>query len=202
VKSMDRCPICDVAVRPENLLRHLNDIHPRHADTPKLVEELKAQPGRIATRAPSRPLRVSRWQVLIVLIVVVVGVVTYYLVTSGSHNTGLPCVSGNGLAYHWHTTLTITSGGNQVTIPGSIGISFTCMVVLHTHNADGVIHIEPDTAEQARVYTIGDFFTVWGKPFGSPTRMTVNGTAVTPSPNVGLYNTPDAIAIEYASFTP
>jgi len=68
VKSMDHCPICDVAVRPENLLRHLNDIHPRHPDTPKLVERLKAEPGRIAARAPSRPLRVSRWQVLIVLI--------------------------------------------------------------------------------------------------------------------------------------
>src|SRR5436309_15900165 len=119
---MDHCPICDVAVRPENLLRHLNDIHPRHPDTPKLVERLKAEPGRIATRAPSRPLRVRSWQVLIVLIVVLVGIVTDYLVTSGSDNTGYRCVWGKGLAYHWHTTLTISSGGNRVTIPGSLGI--------------------------------------------------------------------------------
>ncbi len=197
---MDHCPICDVAVRPENLLRHLNDIHPRHPDTPKLVERLRAEPGRIAARAPSRPLRVSRLQVMIILVVILLGVVAYVVVNE-SRPAALPCVSGNGLAYHWHTTLVILSGGNQVVIPGSIGIRLTCMQVLHTHDADGVIHIEPDTPEQTRVYTIGDFFTVWGKPFGSPTRMTQNATAITPSPSVGLYNT-EKIVLEYASFTP
>jgi len=202
VKSMDRCPICDLAVRPENLLRHLNEIHPRHPDTPKLVERLKAEPGRIAARAPSRPLRVSRWQVVIVLIVILLAAVTYYLVTGGSRPPPLACISGSGRAYHWHTQLTIVSAGNPVTIPADIGISFTCMQILHTHDTSGLIHIEPDTPEQARVYTVGDFFNVWGKPFGSPTRMTVNGTAVAPGPTVGLYNTPEAIVIEYASFTP
>src|SRR5438034_1902328 len=117
---MDHCPICDVAVRPENLLRHLNDIHPRHPDTPKLVERLKAEPGRIATRAPSRPLRVSRWQVLIVLIVVLVGIVAYYLVTSGYHNTGYPCVSGNDLAYHCLKSHRTSQGGNLDTHTTSI----------------------------------------------------------------------------------
>src|SRR5437762_13393043 len=97
---MDHCPICDVAVRPENLLRHLNDIHPRHPDTPKLVERLKAEPGRIATRAPSRPLRVGRWQVLIVLTVVLVGIVAYYPVTIPSHNIDNPCQSGTGPPSH------------------------------------------------------------------------------------------------------
>lgn len=198
---MDRCPICDVAVRPENLLRHLNDIHPRHPDTPKLVERLKAEPGRIAAKTSSRPFRVSRLQVAIVLLVILLGVVAYYLVTNGSRPNGLPCVSGTGRAYHWHTQLTITSGGNPVTIPADIGISFTCMVVLHTHNTDGVIHIEPDTPEQARVYSIGEFFGVWGKPFGSPTGMIVNGTAQTPSSTQGLYDR-ETIGLEYASFSP
>ena len=97
MKSMDHCPICDVAVRPENLLRHLNDIHPRHPDTPKLVERLKAEPGRIAARTPSRPLRVSRLQVLIILVVILLGVVAY-VVANESRPAALPCVSGNGLA--------------------------------------------------------------------------------------------------------
>ena len=199
---MDRCPICDVAVRPENLLRHLNDIHPRHRDTAKLVERLKAEPGRIAARTRSRPLRVSRLQVVTVLVVILLGVVGYYLVTNGSRPNPLPCVSGTGRAYHWHTQLTVASGGNPVTIPGDIGITFTCMEILHTHSADGVIHIEPDTPEQARVYSIGEFFSVWGKPFGSPTRMTVNGTPMTtPSSTVGLYDR-ETIGLEYASFTP
>ena len=199
---MDHCPICDVAVRPENLLRHLNDIHPRHPDTAKLVERLKADPGRVATRTPSRPLRVSRLQVVIVLVVILLAVVAYYLTTSVSHDTPLPCISGTGRAYHWHTDLRITSGGNPVIIPGDIGISLTCMQILHTHDTTGRIHIEPDTPEQNKVYSIGDFFRVWGKPFGSPSRMVLNGTDVTPSPNVGLYDLPEAIELDYVSFAP
>src|SRR5438128_9679748 len=184
---MDRCPICDVSVRPENLLRHLNDIHPRHPDTPKLVERLKAEPGRIAARAPSRPLRVSRWQVVIVLIVILLAAVTYYLVTGGSRPPPLACISGSGRAYHWHTQLTIVSAGNPVTIPADIGISFTCMQILHTHDTSGLIHIEPDTPEQARGYTSGAFFNVCGNRFASPTPMSVNGTAGAAGPTVGLY---------------
>jgi hypothetical protein len=75
------------------------------------------------------------------------------------------------------------------------------MEILHTHDTSGLIHIEPDTPEQARVYSIGEFFSVWGKPFGSPSRMTVNGTAVTASTTVGLYNS-ESIVLEYVSFTP
>src|SRR2546427_1155956 len=152
---MDRCPICDVAVRPENLLRHLNDIHPRHPDTPKLVERLKAEPGRIAARTPSRPLHIRRWHVLIVVAVILLGFLTYYLVVSGSRSPPLPCVSGNGLAYHWHTQLTITAGGEPLTIPGGIGISLTRMGGLATHKAGGGIHIEPDKPEQTPGHTGG-----------------------------------------------
>src|SRR3989442_7915415 len=133
---MDRCPICDVAVRPENLLRHLNDIHPRHPDTPKLVERLKAEPGRIAARTPSRPLHIRRWHVLIVVAVILLGFLTYYLVVSGSRSPPLPCVSGNGLAYHWHTQLTITAGGEPATTPGGIGHTPTRFGGLASPNPD------------------------------------------------------------------
>jgi hypothetical protein len=199
---MDRCPICDVAVKPENLLRHLSDIHPRHPDTAKWTEQLKAEPGRVAPRGPSRPLRLSRLQLLVILVVILLGVGGYLLypyITRGT--TPLPCISGNGEAYHWHTELTITSGGNPVTIPGDIGRSLTCMQILHTHDTSGLIHIEPDTPEQNRVYTIGEFFLVWGRPIDSPSRMLVNGTEVPASSSVGLYNG-ETISLEYASFTP
>ena len=200
--NMDRCPICDVAVRPENLIRHLNDIHPRHPDTAKLIEELKAEPGRTAARRPSQPFRLSRRLVSVIVVLILVGVGGYYLVTNlPAGGTPLPCISGTGSAYHWHTQLTISSGGNPITIPGNIGISLTCMQILHTHDSTGLIHIEPDTPEQARIYTVGDFFHVWGKSFDTPSRMTVNGTAVSASSNVGLYNN-EAIVLEYASFTP
>ena len=198
----DHCSICNVAVKPENLLRHLSDIHPRHPDTAELTEQLKAEPGRIATRRPSRPFRLTRLQVSVVIVVILLGVGGYALLPYISRSgTPLPCISGTGQAYHWHTQLRITSGGNPVTIPADIGISLTCMQILHTHDTSGLIHIEPDTPEQNRVYTIGEFFLVWGKPFDSPTRMLVNGTVMAASPSVGLYNG-ETIALEYASFTP
>jgi hypothetical protein len=198
---MDRCPICEVSVKSENLLRHLNEIHPRHPDTPGLVEELKQQPGR-APKRPSAPFRVTRLHVTIVLVLVVVGVLGYYALPY--FNPGakpFPCVSGDGLEYHWHTNLQIEAGNPAapVAIPASIGISPGCMQLLHTHTADGRIHIEPDTPDQNRVYTVGDFFLVWGKPFGSPLQMHVNGTPVTPSPNVPL-NDEATIHILYSFF--
>jgi hypothetical protein len=199
---MDHCPICDVAVRPENLVRHLNEIHPRHPDTAKLVERAKAEPGRIAARAPSRPFRLTRPQVIVLIILILAGIVGYVILTNPpGGTTPLPCISGTGQAYHWHTHLNITSGGNLVTIPADIGISFTCMQVLHTHDTSGLIHIEPDTPAQARIYTLGEFFAVWGKPFGSPTGMLVNGRAVSPSAMQGLTNN-EYLDLAYASFTP
>lgn len=200
---MDRCPICDVAVKPENLLRHVTDIHPRHPDAPAVIGELKKEPGRRVTRSTMPPFRLRRFHVAILLLVILLGVGGYYvlpLLISGG-NTPLPCVSGTGRAYHWHTELQIRSAGTLVTIPANIGISLTCMQILHTHDTSGLIHIEPDTPDQNRVYTLGDFFRVWGKSFNSPSRMLVNGAEVAVSSNVGLLDQ-EIIGLEYASFTP
>lgn len=181
-------------------MRHLNDIHPRHPDTPRLREELKAEVGRVAPKRTSAPIRIPKWLVILLALLLVGGVGLYYLTRGGPQP--FPCVSGVGKYYHWHTQLMITSGGNQVTIPADIGITPTCLEVLHTHDISGLIHIEPDTPAQGRVYTIGDFFVVWGKSFGSPIHMFLNGTEIPPSPTVGLYDRPEAITLEYASFTP
>lgn len=197
--KMDRCPICDVAVKPENLLRHLSDTHPRHPDTPRLQEELKTEPGRIPRRTAGRPIRVRRWHVLVLVVVVLGGLGGYYLVESATHPPSLPCIGGEGgQLYHWHTQLTIFSGSTKIVIPASIGLSAFCIEPTHTHTTDGVIHIESDVN---RLYSIGDFFGVWGKPFGSPNPMLVNGTAVTPSSTVFLYDS-ESIELHYASFSP
>src|SRR2546430_15835478 len=71
--KMDRCPICNVAVKPENLIRHLNDIHPRHPDKPGLLEELKEEPGRIPQKRAGRPIRIRRWQIAVVAVLLVGG---------------------------------------------------------------------------------------------------------------------------------
>ena len=38
-----------------------------------------------------------------------------------------------------------------------------CLYWVHTHTPDGIIHIE---APQARTFTLGDFFHIWGQPLG------------------------------------
>src|SRR2546428_2162700 len=77
--KMDRCPICNVAVKPENLIRHLNDIHPRHPDRPGLIEKLKEEPGRIQRPRAGRPIRIRRWQIALVAIIVLGGLGAIYV---------------------------------------------------------------------------------------------------------------------------
>ncbi len=40
----------------------------------------------------------------------------------------------------------------------------TCFYWLHTHAADGIIHIESPVQ---RTYTLGDFFDIWGQPLSA-----------------------------------
>ena len=197
--KMDRCPICNVAVKPENLIRHLNDIHPRHPDKPGLLEELKEEPGRIPQKRVGRPIRIRRWQIAVVGVIVLGGLGAIYLPSLLSGTPAFPCIGqeGVGLVYHWHTDLTISTSAASVSIPAGIGISTFCLEPLHTHDATGRIHIETNTA---RLYSIGDFFHVWGKSFGNPTAMHVNGTAVTPSSSVTLYDL-ETIHLQYDSFS-
>jgi hypothetical protein len=69
--------------------------------------------------------------------------------------------------------------GQPRTLPGAIGIlgpvavpgssipfysATKCIYWLHTHTADGIIHIESPTK---RIYTLGDFFKEWNQPLSS-----------------------------------
>ena len=66
---------------------------------------------------------------------------------------GIHCDSEEGSVEHVHT--------HAVTVPAQIGIpqSGTCLYWLHTHSADGFIHIESPVK---RVFTLGEFFDIWG----------------------------------------
>jgi hypothetical protein len=200
---MDRCPICEVAVRPENLLRHLNDIHPRHPDTPGLREKLREEPGRVARRSAGPPIRVRRWQVVLVAVIVVIGVGAYVALQALTRSYPFGCITNEGGdLYHWHANLEIFSGPASaevpVTIPPDVGRSVTCLQPLHTHDSSGQIHIESDVN---RLFSLGDFFTVWEKSFGSPRLMHHNGTEIAPSANMILYDG-TTIQVHYVSFTP
>src|SRR5207249_4606471 len=56
----------------------------------------------------------------------------------------------------------------------------------------------PESAPQpSRHYTVGAFFSIWKKPFGSPTRMLVNGTAVAPTSGQTLWDQ-ETISLTYS----
>ena len=89
---------------------------------------------------------------------------------------GISCQSGEQVAFHIHTRLTVFVDGKQRTVPYGVGIanprlqpglgtpfvaSGSCFSWLHTHAADGIIHIESPVQ---RTYTLGNFFDIWGQP--------------------------------------
>jgi hypothetical protein len=92
---------------------------------------------------------------------------------SGATVDGIACQSNEQVAYHIHAHLAIFDNGVQQTIARGIGIpgpetvqsgdvvSGKCFYWLHTHDASGIIHIESPTR---RVYTLGQFFDLWGQP--------------------------------------
>jgi len=93
---------------------------------------------------------------------------------------GISCQPAEAVLFHTHAHLTIFVGGAPRQVPAGIGIApplavehasagafvagASCFMWLHTHAADGIIHTESPVE---RVYTLGDFFDVWGAPLDS-----------------------------------
>jgi hypothetical protein len=95
---------------------------------------------------------------------------------NGQPVDGIEGSSREMLKVHVHAHLSLFNKGQQIAIPYGIGIvkpfkvnnGFVGMgqgiYWLHTHDATGIIHVEsPD----ARVYTLGQFFDIWGQPLTS-----------------------------------
>ena len=75
----------------------------------------------------------------------------------------VPCGPTEVFTRHEHAHLTIVVRGQLRVVPAFIGITATSICWLHTHDTSGIIHIE---AGDNRTLTLGDFFSVWGKPLG------------------------------------
>ena len=73
----------------------------------------------------------------------------------------VPCGPTEVFTRHEHAHLTIVVRGQLRVVPAFIGITTTSICWLHTHDTSGIIHIE---AGDNRQVTLGDFFSVWGKP--------------------------------------
>jgi hypothetical protein len=97
-------------------------------------------------------------------------------VAQGQTVDGTECLGSEQTLFHIHAHLTLFVGGTARQLPYGIGITSpkveqtaqgafvgggTCFYWLHTHAADGIIHIESPVQ---RTFTLGNFFDIWGEP--------------------------------------
>ena len=200
--TLRKCPACGVAVKVENLERHVAVVHPRQ----KVALAVSADDQRIIgekRRNSAGGFHVKRSTLIIAVAIALLtgGVIAAYPLLS----------AGVGGPIHWHPQLRITIDGNAVPIPANIGIDPSLwrdhsldqysmmqdmpdgmqgMAPLHTHDTAGTIHVE---SRVSREYTLGEFFQIWGRTFdgqqvlGHPAQpghsvwMIVNGAEVPPS---------------------
>jgi hypothetical protein len=98
---------------------------------------------------------------------------------TGQKVDGIGCDTSEQTLFHIHAHLTVFVNGAARQVPAGIGIpgaqgqntpngtfigSGTCFYWLHTHAADGIIHIESPVQ---RTYTLGEFFNEWGQPLSA-----------------------------------
>ncbi|MDQ6926783.1 MAG: hypothetical protein M3154_11180 [Candidatus Eremiobacteraeota bacterium] len=84
-------------------------------------------------------------------------------VPAGQTVDGIRCDRMEGALLHIHQHLAIRDHGKEIAVPDDVGRPFLaqCLYWLHTHTADGIIHIESPTYN---TFTLGNFFDVWGQP--------------------------------------
>jgi hypothetical protein len=123
---------------------------------------------------------------------------------TGQTVAGVQCQAGEQLVYHVHTHLSIFVNGKARVIPYGIGIpgfeavqtphgpfveTGSCFYWLHTHQEDGVIHVESPSASLH--FNLGQFFQEWGIPLSStqvgPVHGKVTAFFAAPGKTVGIY---------------
>ena len=97
---------------------------------------------------------------------------------TGQKVDGISCDTSEQTLFHIHAHLTLFVNGSPRQVPAGIGIpnaqgqagpqgqfisNGKCFYWLHTHAADGIVHIESPVH---RTYTLGNFFDEWGQPLG------------------------------------
>jgi hypothetical protein len=100
---------------------------------------------------------------------------------------GIGCSHGPQTRVQGRAHLDLFADGQRVTVPAGIGVRPTCAYWLRTTATDGIITIG---SPEARTFTLGDFFDIWGAPLtssrlltfqvsaGRPLRVFVNGKLV------------------------
>ena len=76
---------------------------------------------------------------------------------TGSEEIGCDAGGHDG-AYHIHSLVVVKVDGQLYAPPAHIGIGQSCMYWVHTHKADGIVHVE---APASVTPTLGDFLDLW-----------------------------------------
>ncbi len=98
----------------------------------------------------------------------------------GEEIDGVTCQRGEQVAFHVHAHVRLVVRGQPRDVPAGVGVAppyqvastpagrfvagGSCFMWLHTHAADGIVHIESPVN---RMFTLGAFFDIWGQPLGS-----------------------------------
>lgn len=126
----------------------------------------KARRRQGRTRGKTRS--TTGWWWLLVIVGLVVVVALGRSLAGAARGSSMPdevgCSPMEQLSYHVHMHLTIFVDGRQVPVTSNVGIRPDCIFWLHTHQADGVIHVE---AASPHTYPLGAFFRVWGQRLDS-----------------------------------
>lgn len=100
----------------------------------------------------------------IAALVILGGIVWVYAQSSTASSTpGSRIISRYGI--HWHPHLSILIKGKEVAIPAGIGLTGARESSIHTHDPDGIIHLEFNGRVTEKNTELKNFFEVWGKDF-------------------------------------
>lgn len=138
----------------------------------KRQEKLEEKEATIQNRQTKKIIRWIGWSTFGVAIIA--GLI--WLVASQPKTPEGDILSRNGL--HWHPELAIYVKGEKQETPANLGVGGSFMAPVHTHEADGVIHLEFQGLVRKSDITLGQFFKSWGKDmrsFGTNMKMTANG---------------------------
>lgn len=65
---------------------------------------------------------------------------------------------------HWHPHLSVKIRGEEILIPANIGLAGAHFPV-HTHDPDGIVHLEFSGVVREDDIRLKKFFEIWGKRF-------------------------------------
>lgn len=99
---------------------------------------------------------------LVVIVVVLLGGGVWWSNSIAENDPSV--VSRDGM--HWHPELEIYLQGEKVIVPANIGL-IGGHNSMHTHEEDGVVHLEYDGLVREDDTRLEKFFALWGKEFGS-----------------------------------